>query len=78
MYWRARGINILPYLDDFLFLIMGCDVECLLANIVEEDMRRSGLATNQDKRDGTPKHDRVHLGFDMDMAAGLFKVPITR
>ena len=78
MYWRAKEINILPYLDDFLFLIMGYDAGCLLAEIVEEDMRRACLAINREKSDGTPKHNRVHLGFDIDLAAGLFKVPITR
>jgi hypothetical protein len=78
MFWRARGINILPYLDDFLFLIMGYDAGYLLAKIVEEDMRRAGRAINQSKSDGTPKHDRVHLGFDVDLASGLFKVPIAR
>jgi hypothetical protein len=78
MFWRSRGINILPYLDDFLFLIMGYDAGCLLAKIVEEDMRLAGLAINQDKSDGAPKHDRVHLGFYVDLAAGLFKVPLTR
>jgi hypothetical protein len=49
-----------------------------LAKIVEEDMRRAGLVINQDKSDGTHEHDRVHLGFDVNLAAGLFKVPITR
>jgi len=78
MFWRARGINILPNLDDFLFLIMGYDDGCLLAKIVEEDMRRAGLAINQFKSDGTPNHDRVHLGLDVDLASGLFTVPIAR
>jgi hypothetical protein len=78
MFWRAKGINILPYLDDFLFLIMGYDAGCLLATIVEEDMRLAGLAINQTKSDGTPKHARVHLGFDVDLAAGLFRVPLAR
>jgi hypothetical protein len=41
-------------------------------------MRRAGLAINQSKSDGTPKHDRVHLRFDVDLAAGLFKDPLTR
>ena len=77
MFWRSRGISILPYLDDFLFLIMGYDAGCLLAKIVEEDMHCAGLAINQTKSDGTPKHDRVHLGFDVELAAGLFKVPLT-
>jgi hypothetical protein len=31
IFWRSRGINILPYLDDFLFLNTGYDVGCLLA-----------------------------------------------
>ena len=78
MYWRAKGINILPYIDDFLFLIMVYDAGCLLAEIVEEDMRRAGIAINREKSDGTPKHNRVHLGFDVDLVAGLFKAPITR
>jgi hypothetical protein len=78
MFWRSKGINILPYLDDFLFLIMAYDDGCLLAKIVEENMRCAGLAINQSKSDGTPKHDRVYLGFDADLAAGLFKVPLTR
>ena len=57
---------------------MGYDAGCRLAKIIEEDMRRAGLAINQDKRDGTPRHDRVHLGFDVDLASGLFKVPTLR
>jgi len=57
---------------------MGYDAGCLLAAIVEEDMRRAGIAINRSKSDGTPKHDRVHLKFNVAMAAGLFKVPITR
>ena len=57
---------------------MGYDAGCLLAKIIEEDMRRVGLAINQDNYDGTPKHDRVHVGFDVDLVTGLFKVPIKR
>jgi len=78
MYWRVKGINILPYLDDFLLLIMGYDAGFLLAGIVEEDMRRAGLAITREKSDGSPKHNRVHLGFDVNLATGLFKVHITR
>ena len=57
---------------------MGYANGCLLTKNAEEDMRRAGLAINQDKSDGTPEHDRVHVGFDVDLAAGLFKVPIIR
>jgi hypothetical protein len=47
IFWRTKGINILPYLDDFLFLVMGYDAGCRLAKIVEEEMRLlAGLAIN--------------------------------
>ena len=78
MYWKSKGINIIPYLEDFLILIMGYDVGCLLAKIVKEAMRRAGLAINWDKSDDTPKHERRHLGFDVDLADGLFKIPIAK
>ena len=57
---------------------MGYYVGCLLAKIDEIDMRRTGLTNNWDKSDGNLKHERLHLGFDVDLAAGLFKVPIAR
>ncbi len=49
MYWRARGINILFYLDDLLFMITGCEACRALARIVEEDMRLAGLSINWEK-----------------------------
>ena len=78
MYWRGKGINILPYLDDLLFLICGFEVGIRLARIVEEDMRLAGLSINWDKSDNIPLQERVHLGFLVNLAEGLFKVPITR
>ena len=75
MYWGSKGINILPYLDDSLFLIMGYDAGNFLAKVVKEDMRRAGLTINWNKNDDIPKHERRHLGFDVDRANGLFKYP---
>ena len=49
-----------------------------LGQIGKEDMRRVCLAINWDRRDDTPKHEWRHLGFDVDLANGLFKVPIAR
>jgi len=43
MYWRAKGINVLPYLDDLMFLITGYNACIILSRIVEEDMRLVGL-----------------------------------
>ncbi len=57
---------------------MGYYAGCLLAKIVKEDMRRAGLAINWDKSDDISKHERRHLGFDVDLVNGLFKIPIAR
>ncbi len=75
MYWRAKGINILPCLDDFLFLIWGYDASIhRLSCIIEEDMRRAGLSINWDKSDRTPLQERVHLGFVVNRAFFLILV----
>jgi hypothetical protein len=57
---------------------MGYDAGFLLAEIVEEDMRRAGLTINWNKSDDTLKYEQRHLGFDVDLANGLFKVLIAR
>jgi len=44
--------------------------------MVEEDMRLADLTINCRKSDGNPLHERIHLGFVVDLAEGLFKVPI--
>ena len=54
MYWRAQGIIILPFSDDFLFLIMRYDDGWLLAKFMDEDMRRAGLTIIKDKSDRNP------------------------
>ncbi len=78
MYGRAKGINILPYLDDFLFLICGYDAGIRLSLIGEADMCRAGLSINWGKSDRTPLQECVQLGFVVNMAEGLFKIPIAR
>ncbi len=78
MYRRGKGINILPYLDDLWLLIYGYEAGIKLARIVEEDMRLAGLSINWYKSDNIPLQERVHLGFLVNLAEGLFKGPITR
>ncbi len=41
-------------------------------------MRLAGLSINWDKSDNILLQERVHLGFLVNLAEGLFKVPITR
>ncbi len=69
---------ILPYLDDLLFLIIGCEAYRRLARIVEHDMRCAGLAIYWEKSDGIPSQEQLHLGFIVDLSNVLFKVPIHR
>ena len=78
MYWRPKGINVLPYLYDLLFLITVRYACRRLALSVEEDMLLAGLAINLEKSDGKPLQERLHLGFVVDLAEGLFKVPTHR
>jgi hypothetical protein len=60
IYWRAEGINILPYLDDLVFLITGYNTCNLLDRTFEDDMRLAGLHINWDKSDNERVHERVH------------------
>ena len=43
--------------------------------IGEKDMLRPVLTIDWNKSDATPKHERLHLGFGVDLSAGLFIVP---
>ncbi len=77
MYWRAKGINILPYLDDLVFLFTYCVACRRLSRIVEEDMLRlAGLTINWKKGDGIPSQERLHSSFIVNIAEGSFQVPI--
>ncbi len=78
MYWKAKGINILPYSDDLLFLVVDCDACRRLSRIVDENVSLAGLASNWEKSDGDPLQERLHLGFVVDLANRLFKIPIQR
>jgi hypothetical protein len=41
-------------------------------------MRLAGLSINLDKSDNVPLHERIHLGFVVNLADGLFKIPVVR
>jgi hypothetical protein len=64
-------------LDDLLFLICSYEAGIRLRSIIEEDMRLAGLSINWDKSDNVPLQERIHLGFIVNLAEGIFKIPVT-
>ena len=69
---------MLPYLDDFLFMAKGFWQCVRLARKVEADLVRAGLRINVPKCHNIPAQLRRQLGFDVDFAAGKFRVPVDR
>ena len=69
---------MLPYLDDFMFMERGFWQCVRLARRVEKKLFLADLKTNVPKCRTIPAHQRRQLGFDVDFAAGEFKVPEDR
>ncbi len=78
MFWRRDSIKVLPYLDDFLFMKHGFWQCARLARRVEGDFIRAGLKINVPKCNTIPAQQRRQLGFDVDFADGVFRVPPDR
>jgi hypothetical protein len=78
MHWRRRGISVLPYLDDFLFPATGQSTCRRVAAEVEADFYKGGLIINVPKSQRVPTQRLRHLGFDVDLAEGLFRIPEDR
>ena len=78
MYWRKRGISILPFLDDFFFLKKGEHACLRLCLRVRKDFFSAGLIINVPKICLAPALVLLHLGFDVGMAEGKFRVPVDR
>ena len=54
MKWRREGIRLLPYLDDFMFMIQGFRQCVRLACKVERDFILAGLKINVPKCHSIP------------------------
>ena len=78
MYWRRSGIKVLPYLDDFLFAARSRDKAFVLRDRIEQDMFNAGLRINFEKGTRIPTQSIRHLGFDVDTAEGVLRVPQDR
>ena len=78
MFWRRCGIRVLPYLNDLFFPKKGF-VACRLVGIrIEGDFFKVDLQINFPKSGLIPKEERKHLGFDVDLVAGYFRLPTNR
>ena len=69
---------MLPYLDDFMFMKRGFLLCARLARRVEGDFIRAGLKINVPKCHTIPAQQLRQLGFDVDLAEGVFRVPEDR
>jgi len=78
MFWRRDGINLLPYLDDFMFMKSGFWQCVRMARRMKRDFVCAGLWINVPKCHSIPAQQRRQLGFDVDFAQGKFQVPADR
>ena len=74
MYWRRCGIRNLPYLDDLFFPKKGSRACRLVGIRIEGDCFKAGLLINFEKSGLIPLLARKHLGFEVDLGAGYFRV----
>jgi hypothetical protein len=78
MFWRRDIIKVLPQFDDFMFMKHGFRQCARLARRVEGDFIRAGLKINVSKCNTIPAQQRRQLGFDVDFADVMFRVPPDR
>jgi len=72
---RARGLRVLPYLDDFL-VVSGSERQAMTHRLaVQEVLTSLGLTRNPSKGQWSPAQSVVHLGVGIDSVSNLFFVP---
>lgn len=76
---RRKGIRLLNYLDDFLFLA-GPDQATAtgVRDAVLQAFNEAGLALNYEKSQLAPARSITCLGYDIDAEAGTFAIPLSR
>jgi hypothetical protein len=78
MYWRSCGIKVLPYLDDLFFPKKSFRACRLLGIRIEGECFKASLLINFPKSGLIPSLEGKHLGFEVDLGAGYFRVPADR
>ena len=65
-HWRASGICMIAYLDDWMFLLHPSEARHVLQRILA-DCRAARIAINMDKSQLEPVRRLEHLGFEVDL-----------
>ena len=74
-YWRSRGLRIVVYLDDGLCAVNGLVSAKLASEMVRYTLSRAGFVTHPTKSVWEPTQCLVWLGFKLDLAMGLIRIP---
>ena len=72
---RARGVRVLPYLDDFLLISEDHSRALRDRQILDDLLHNLGLRRNTKKGQWEPAQTVDHLGLRVDSQRGLFMVP---
>ena len=75
---RQRGMRVLPYVDDFLVLARTRKEALRFRERVEEVLARLGLRRNEKKGHWEVAQRLKHLGLEVDIVDGLFRVTESR
>jgi len=77
LYLRFRGVRLINYLDDFLFLVSDSQ-STANRQLVLDTFKSAGLAINGSKPHLQFTRLLTHLGFVIDLESGSFEVPLER
>ena len=77
LYLRFRGVQLINYLDDFLFLVSDSQFTAH-RQLVLDTFKSAGLAINESKSHLQFTRLLTHLGFVIDSDSGSFEVPLER
>ena len=72
---RWRGIRVLPFVDDYLFVCDSHEHALSVRAEVEATLQRLGLSRNPKKGIWEPTQVLEHLGLRIDLAKGVFQAP---
>ena len=74
-YWRRQSIKVVLYLDDGFRFAENNELCYEHAQVAKNDIVRSGLVPNNDKRNWKPSQTIAWLGFLWDLKLCILPVP---